>query len=96
MTTRVTPNGTTVVEDGPFLLHGFRVGLTRRTGGPGPGAETLRITTLDGRRTVGLWTRWPSHSTGLVCHYRDRGDDALQGVELDELLAHARDGWPNR
>jgi hypothetical protein len=34
--------------------------------------------------------------SALVCHYRDRGDDCLNGVEFDEVLAFARERWPHR
>lgn len=97
-TTRITPNGSTLVEDGPFLLHGFRVSRTVRTH-PHPNLadhESVTVITLDGKRTVAFWARFPRHTSALVCHYRDRGDDCLNGAELDEVLAFARDRWPRR
>lgn len=92
----LTPNGTRVERSGPFLARGFRLTREVRAGGPAAPHETVRVLTLDGERTVALWTRWPDRTSAIVGHYRDRGEDTLHGVELEDLLAYARERWPVR
>lgn len=96
MTRRVTPNGTTLIADGPFLLDGFLATRETTEGGPFEPMEHVRLTTLDRRRTVALWINGRGNRSGMVCHYRDRGDDTLPDAELADVVAHARARWPWR
>jgi hypothetical protein len=97
ITLRVTANGTLVAEHEPVVLDGFRAHSTVRSGGPSIDRETVRLTTLDGKRVVGLWTGYgDGRIATLRCHYRDRGDDVLGPLELDEFVAACRATWPRR
>lgn len=90
---RVTPNGTTVIED-TFILDGLRVCHRVTSGGPFEPMETVWLRSLDGRRVVGYWIKTRQLISGTIAHFRDRGDDVLGQVDLDTLIAAAHARWP--
>lgn len=84
---------TSVVED-TFVIHGLRVCRRVISGGDGQPTELVWLRSLDGRRVVGFLLRTRDALTGSIAHFRDRGDDVLGQVELDELIAAAHERWP--
>jgi hypothetical protein len=94
----ISPNGTHVTIERDLVHDGFRLERQVSKGGVlNADRESVWLRTLDGKRTVGCWFRFEDGRTsGLVCHYRDRGDDSLRDVTLDELVAYARERWPRR